>query len=157
MNGWIPLIRSPRQVRFPALALFERIFADTDASRDAGAAQAWMPAIDVAETPREIVVQAEVPGMDKKDLEITLSDGLLTLRGEKRAQTGSEDARHLRTERRYGRFSRTLRIAATVEVGAIDANYKDGLLTVRLPKRPAEQRRRVPIQTADSADRGRQN
>jgi HSP20 family protein len=157
MNVLFPLIRSQRQVRFPNLDLFDRVFAETDASRDAGATQAWTPAIDVTETPQEIVVQAEVPGMDKKDLDITLSDGLLTIRGEKRAETRSEDSRYLRMERRHGRFSRTLRIADSVDVGAIDANYKDGLLTVRLPKRPAEERRRVPIQTASGEDIGRQN
>ncbi|MEE4607587.1 MAG: Hsp20/alpha crystallin family protein [Desulfobacteraceae bacterium] len=157
MNVLLPLIRNQRQVRFPSLDLFDRIFAETDASRDAGATKDWTPAIDVTETPREVVVQAEVPGMDKKDLDITLSDGLLTLRGEKRAETKPEDSRYLRMERRHGRFSRTLRIADTVDVSAIDANYKDGLLTVRLPKKPAEKRRRVPIQTASTEDLGQQN
>lgn len=157
MNVLFPLIRSQRQVRFPEWDLFDRIFTDTLASKEENVKAPWHPAIDVAETPREIVVKAEVPGMDKKDLDLTLSDGLLTIRGEKRAETKSEDARYLRVERRYGSFSRTLQIPDTVDVGAVDASYKDGLLTVRLPKRAAEKSRRVPIQASRIGETGSQN
>ncbi|HDI61239.1 MAG TPA: Hsp20/alpha crystallin family protein [Desulfobacteraceae bacterium] len=152
MNVWFPLIRSQRQARFPDPGLFDRIFAETAASPAGETVQAWTPAIDVSETPAEIVVHAEVPGMDKKDLDLTFSDGLLTIRGEKRAETQTEGSRHLHVERRYGSFSRTVRIPDTVDAGAIGANYKDGLLTVRLPKRSGEKRRRVPIQTAGAGD-----
>jgi HSP20 family protein len=157
MNVWFPLIRSQRQVRFPELDLFDRLFSESLATGSTGAGQAWTPAIDVAETPREIVVKTEVPGMTKDDLDITLSDGLLTIRGEKRAETRSEDACYLRVERRYGSFSRTLRIPETVDVGTIDASYKDGLLTVRLPKQAEGKSRRVSIQTPGVEEVGQQN
>jgi HSP20 family protein len=157
MNILFPLIRSQRQFRFPESDRFDRIFSEMAASRDTDAKSAWHPAIDVAETPREIVVKAEVPGMEKEDLDITLSDGLLTIRGEKRAETESESGRYLRVERRYGSFNRTLRIPETVDVGAIEASYKDGLLTVRLPKQAAEKSRRVPIRTSRAEDIGQPN
>jgi len=154
MNVLFPLIRNRRQVRLPEWDLLDRLFSDSLASRNTETKPSWRPAVDVTETPQEIVVQAEVPGMEKEDLDLTLSEGLLTIRGEKRAETKAENARSLRGERRYGSFSRTLRIPATVVVGEIDASYKNGLLTVRLPKRVAAESRRVPVQNPRSEEAG---
>jgi HSP20 family protein len=151
MNALFPLIRSQRPLRVASFNLFDRIFADSPASPSATPLDPWIPAIDIVETPQQIVVRVEVPGMDKKDLDITLSDGLLTIRGDKRAEQKNEQDHHLILERRFGRFSRTLRIPEMVDIAFIDANYKNGLLTVTLPKRLEETPKRVAIQSQPDA------
>jgi HSP20 family protein len=147
MNGLFPRIRTNALVGFPSDGLLARLFAGLESPRIASGAAAWTPAIDVSESPKEIVVRAEVPGMDKNDLDITLSGGLLTIRGEKRAEKKAQEGHYLRLERRYGTFCRTLPIPETVRIDAVDASYKDGLLTVKLPKRPEQAPKRVTVQT----------
>ncbi|NIN00735.1 MAG: Hsp20 family protein, partial [candidate division Zixibacteria bacterium] len=81
-----------------------------------------------------IVVRAEVPGMDPKDVNITLNDGLLTIKGEKKVEKQEKDENHHLTERRYGSFSRSIKLPLDIQADKIEANYKNGLLTITMPK-----------------------
>ncbi len=94
----------------------------------------WVPSLDVSETKDEVVVRAEVPGIDAKDIDVTLKDGLLTIKGEKKAEKEEKGENHHLTERRYGSFSRSVRLPFDVHASKIKANYKDGLLTITMPK-----------------------
>lgn len=92
------------------------------------------PPIDLSEDTKAITVKAEMPGLDTKDLDITLEHGLLTIRGEKTEEKKEEDKYYHRVERRYGSFCRTIRLPGEVKSDKIDATYKNGILTIVLPK-----------------------
>lgn len=105
----------------------------------------WQPRFDVAETPTEFRVAAELPGIEDKDIEVSLEDGVLTIQGERRAEE-LEDGTHLhRRESHRGRFSRSLRLPVEVDPEAVKAVYKNGVLQVTLPKAPEAQPRSIPI------------
>ncbi|HWH21883.1 MAG TPA: Hsp20/alpha crystallin family protein [Allosphingosinicella sp.] len=102
------------------------------------------PNIEVNKTDREVRVTAEVPGMSEKDVELFVEDGVLTLRGEKKNET--EDKERGYSERFYGRFERRIALPAGVTEDNAKADFRDGVLTVTLPKSPdAERGRRIPI------------
>ncbi|MBI5384087.1 MAG: Hsp20/alpha crystallin family protein [Verrucomicrobia bacterium] len=94
----------------------------------------WLPAVDLYEDKDSVVVKAELPGMKKEDIEISLHDGVLTLAGERKQEQKFKDAELYRTERFLGRFQRTLSLPSPVESDKVSATYKDGILTVTLPK-----------------------
>jgi HSP20 family protein len=102
----------------------------------------WVPSLDVAETGDSLVVTLEVPGLERRDVEITLHDGLLTIKGEKRR---APEARYHHAERACGVFVRTLRLPAAVDAARVTATVKNGLLTVTLPKTPAARGTMIPI------------
>ena len=104
--------------------------------------KALTPAFDISETANEIHVKAELPGMDAKEIDITVTGDLLTIKGEKKEEKGQNFHRR---ERRYGSFSRSFRLPVEVKADSIDAGYKDGVLTVTLPKAEAEKARRIEV------------
>jgi len=102
---------------------------------------------DVSQTEKELIVKAEVPGMDKKDININLSDGLLTISGEKKQEKEEENEKYHFVERSYGKFSRTMRLPAEVETDKADATYKDGVLKVTLPKSEATKPKKIEVKS----------
>lgn len=94
-----------------------------------------VPHMDVRESETEIAVEVELPGMDQKDVSVTLQNGLLSIKGEKTFEAKDDKENYHVIERRYGSFQRSLRLPETVDEGAVEANFQKGLLTVRLPKR----------------------
>jgi HSP20 family protein len=90
------------------------------------------PSVEVSETDKDVRVSAELPGLEEKDVEVLLGDGVLTIRGEKRSEV--EDKGHAFSERVYGRFERRIPLAWDVEEDKIQASFKNGVLTVALPK-----------------------
>ena len=113
-----------------------------------------MPRIDVREDDAHIVVTAEVPGMDEKDVEIMLGDDALTIRGVKKAEHEGEEHGIRRMERSYGAFRRTLAIDAPILADKVEATFKNGVLTVTLPKDPDAQPRlrRIPVSGTPTAE-----
>ena len=106
----------------------------------------WSPAVDIYETEGEIVVKAELPGMERKDITLNLENNILTIRGERRFVKETKDDNYHRIERSYGTFSRSFSIPTTVDEEKIRADYKEGVLKVALPKK--EQARPKQIQIA---------
>jgi HSP20 family protein len=98
------------------------------------------PSMDLNETDKELVVTAELPGLDDKDFEVTVSGDLLTLKGEKKAEREERNGDAHYVERRFGAFSRSVRLPFEVKEEKVDARYDKGVLTVRIPK-PAELQR----------------
>ncbi len=106
---------------------------------------AWDPKVDVTETKDSFTVKAEVPGIEPKDIQITLENGVLMLRGEKRQEKEEKDERYYRAERSYGSFARSLRLPANVDGTKVNAMFKHGLLTVVLPKTVEARGQSIPI------------
>src|SRR3954454_21594618 len=94
----------------------------------------WLPAVDFFEDKDNFIVKDELPGMKKEEIEIAVHDGVLSLSGERKTDEIFENAQACRSERCLGRFQRTLALPATVEADKVQATYKDGILTVTLPK-----------------------
>lgn len=94
----------------------------------------WTVALDVYEDADNIFVKAELPGMKKEDIDISLHDGCLSISGERKSETNREDAETYRAERFFGRFQRTVTLPTSVAADKVKAQYKDGILTVTLPK-----------------------
>jgi len=101
--------------------------------------------VDVEETDKEYRVTAELPGLEERDVEVLLQDGLLTVRGEKKLE--SENRNRTYSERFYGRFERQITLDRDVDDGAVNATFKNGVLTVTVPKSPraVERSKRIPI------------
>jgi HSP20 family protein len=94
----------------------------------------WAPSLDVSETKDNFVVKAEVPGIDAKDIDISLTGDVLTIKGEKKQEREEKEEDYHLVERSYGTFSRSIRLPAEVESTKIKASYKNGILRVTLPK-----------------------
>jgi len=94
----------------------------------------WAPLVDVAETKDEVIVRAEVPGLSKEDITVTLQDNVLTLRGEKKQEKTEKDATFHRMERSYGSFVCSFTLPTLVQADKVKAAYKDGVLEIVLPK-----------------------
>jgi HSP20 family protein len=94
----------------------------------------WAPAFDVYEEKDNFVVKAELPGMKKEDISVSLQDGSLIISGERKSETKSEGAEVYRAERYVGKFQRSVTLPTPVTAGKVTAEYKDGILTVTLPK-----------------------
>jgi HSP20 family protein len=105
----------------------------------------WAPALDVSETKDAVMVKAEAPGMDANDIELSLDGDVLTLKGEKKQEKEEKDEHYYRTERSYGAFARAVRLPASVDGSKVAASFKNGLLTVTLPKAPAAKGTTIPI------------
>jgi HSP20 family protein len=105
----------------------------------------WLPSLDVSETKNEIVVKAEIPGIDPKDMDISLTDGVLTIKGEKKQEKEERDENYHLIERSYGTFARSVRLPKEVTNDKIGATYKNGLLTVTLPKSEETRKKEIKI------------
>jgi len=95
---------------------------------------AWVPSIDMIDKKDSIVVKAEIPGVDKKNIKVTVSDGVLTIKGETKREEEEKKENYYYSERYYGSFSRSIELPVEVEKDKVKANYKDGILTITLPK-----------------------
>jgi len=105
----------------------------------------WLPSLDVSETKNELVVKAEVPGMDAKDIDISLSDGMLTIKGEKKQEKEEKEADYHLVERSYGAFVRSVQLPKEVKADKINASYKDGVLKITLPKSEEVKKKEIKI------------
>ena len=125
---------------------FDRLF-DAFLGRDQfdpGKGQ-WVPSIDEVESDKEIVVRAELPGVDEKDLSVTLQGNLLTIKGEKKSEKEEKGKNFHRSESYYGSFQRTLPLTVSVDAEKIKAGYKKGVLEVHLPKKPELKAKDIPV------------
>ncbi len=106
------------------------------------------PAIDIVEKDKTFEVTAELPGLDAKNIELQLADGMLTIKGEKQEEKEEKTKDRYVSERRYGSFRRSLQVPGSVDVDKIEASYKSGVLTVTLPKSPEAQKKEKTIPVA---------
>jgi HSP20 family protein len=105
----------------------------------------WAPAVDIYETEHELVVKADLPEVDPKDLDIRVENNILTIRGERKFESKVAEDKYLRVERTYGSFSRSFSLANTVNSEAIKADYHNGVLTLSIPKREEAKPKQIKI------------
>lgn len=110
-----------------------------------GLRDTWVPAVDVQETDKAFVFIAELPGLGKDDIEITLEDNLLTLNGERALEEKEEGDTYHRIERSYGKFSRSFNLPSQADNTQVAAAFSDGLLTIEVPKSEQAQPRKIEI------------
>jgi HSP20 family protein len=110
------------------------------------------PAIDLSETDGEVVVKASLPGVKPEDVEISVNDGILTVKGEKKSDDKTETENFYRREIRYGSFSRSVPLPSRVNHEQADAEFKDGVLTVTLPKAEEVRPKQIKIRSHDETN-----
>jgi HSP20 family protein len=109
----------------------------------------WVPPVDIYETEKhDLVLKAELPDMTREDIEVTVEHDTLTLRGTKKAPADVKDEQFRRIERRYGAFSRSFTLPATVDASKVVADYRNGVLTVKLPFREEARPRTINVEVA---------
>ncbi|MDX2154301.1 MAG: Hsp20/alpha crystallin family protein [Bryobacteraceae bacterium] len=112
----------------------------------------WVPAVDILETENELVLRADVPGLKLEDIDIRLENGTLSIKGERKFEKDQQNEKrgYHRIERGYGVFARTFSLPDTIDVDKVGADYKDGVLTVTLPKKEVAKPRTVRVQISNN-------
>jgi len=109
----------------------------------------WMPPVDIYQTSEhELVLKAELPDMSRDDIDINIENFVLTLKGEKKASSEVKEEQYHHTERRYGSFSRSFSLPTTVDPNRVSAEYKHGVLTIKLPLREEARPRTIKVDVA---------
>jgi HSP20 family protein len=114
----------------------------------------WAPAVDIYEGENELVVKADLPDVKPEDLDIRVENNILTIRGERKFEKKADDKNYLRVERAYGSFARSFSLASTVSTEAIKADYKDGVLTLSIPKREEAKPKQIKVNVGASQGGG---
>ena len=142
ISRWTPY-RGPNSLQEQV----NRLFDDTFSSHRAGQSDlaTWAPAVDVFETENELVVKADLPDMNEKDIDARVENNTLTVRGERKFEQQANEDNYLRIERAYGTFTRSFSLPNTVNPEAIRAEYRNGVLTVRMPKREESKPKQIKI------------
>jgi HSP20 family protein len=131
---------------------FNRLFSDAfERTGEESNLTSWAPAVDIFETEHELVVKADVPDVDPKDLDIRVENNILTIRGERKFEKKVDENNYLRVERAYGSFSRSFSLANTVNAEAIKADYQNGVLTLSIPKREEAKPKQIKVNVGTPA------
>lgn len=106
----------------------------------------WIPPVDIYETPEKVVIEAEVPGVEKDNIKIEYSNGVLTIKGERKLEKEVKEEDYHRLERAYGSFQRSFSIPSTIDPDKINATYKNGVLKIELPKQEKAKPKEIKIE-----------
>jgi len=132
--------------------LFEDAFAQRGEDKDM-ISSAWLPAVDIFESDQELVLTAEVPGIDEKDIEISLENNVLSIRGERKFEKETKEENYHRIERSYGTFYRSFTLPNYVDPEKINAVHENGVLKIRMSKKPELKPKKVKILKAPTPDK----
>jgi HSP20 family protein len=147
MTRMLQLVPSRRSFLslIPEMDLFDRFFDDFSLPSLFDEDRLLVPAFDISETENEYVISGELPGIDAEDLDVTILDGRLTIKGEKKQETEEKDENYHRVERHYGSFERSFRIPENVKEDKLEATYKDGILRLTLPKAEVSKVKKIEV------------
>jgi len=134
--------------------LFEDVFTGRGDDKEL-ASSTWAPAVDIFETESELVMSAEIPGIDEKDIEIKLEDNTLTLKGERKFEKETREENYHRIERSYGSFYRAFTLPNSVDLDKIHAEHENGILKITLPKRQELKPRNVKILKPSTSEKAK--
>jgi HSP20 family protein len=123
-----------RDIQHEMNRLFDRFLGRPSATASGTDRQTWMPVVDMYETSDDLVVNVELPGVREKEISLSITGDLLTVKGEREFNNQLRDDNYLHMERVYGKFERSIRVPMPVQADRVAATYRDGVLEVRLPK-----------------------
>jgi len=126
---------------------FGRSESPSSGDYSAIATSTWVPAVDIREEQHQFIIEADIPGVEPKDIEISMEAGILTIKGERKVENTQETDNYKRVERAHGIFYRRFSLPDTADADKIVANGKDGVLRVLIPKKEVAQPRKIQIQT----------
>jgi len=139
-------------VRYEPINLFDqfnneinRYFTGTRTQQATGEQRSWLPAVDIREEDSRFVLEADIPGVERKDVDVTLENGVLTIKGERTAQTEETGEDFHRRERVHGTFLRQFSLPDTVNAESINATVKDGVLVIEIPKQARPEPRKITV------------
>jgi HSP20 family protein len=130
---------------YPGRELFDRFFEDLNLPIFFAEEKEWIPSFDIAETDDNFIVTAELPGMDAKDVHVTLTNGILTVKGERKHEKEEKEKNYHLKEMRGGAFYRSVRLPGDVKTEKVNAIYKNGVLKLTLPKAETEKVKEIEI------------
>jgi len=146
LNRWEPF-RTTSGLESQVNRIFGELF---DRSQESNLT-AWAPAVDIFENEHELVVKADLPDVKPEELDIRVENNILTIRGERKFEKKVDEKNYLRVERSYGSFARSFSLANTVNSEAIKADYKDGVLTLTIPKREEAKPKQIKVSVGAQA------
>lgn len=126
----------------------DRIFEESLRGKDI-ASGLWTPAVDIYETDDAIILEAELPGMNEKDIEVRVEDNVLTIKGERKIEQERKEENYYRMERYYGAFQRSFTLPSNVETDKIRAEYKKGILKVLMPKKEQAKPKQIKVEVKE--------
>lgn len=142
---WMDPFRDVMGIQDRMNRIFEDMLARSRSREEGLEGGAWMPAVDIYETGDDVVVKAELPGVEKDRIGVEVKDGVLTLRGERKRETEIKEENYHRIERSYGTFVRSFVLAASVDEDKVNARMTDGVLEIHLPKRAEAKPKKIRI------------
>lgn len=125
--------------------VFDRFFNPDESDQSNVVTSQWVPRVDIKEEDNRFVILADIPGVDSKDIEVTMEKGILTIKGERKAETTAQNGKLTRVERSYGVFYRRFALPDTAAPEGIQAAGKNGVLEITIPKRPETAPRRINV------------
>lgn len=143
-NRWDPVREMEDLVRG-----MQRVFSSFPAATDEAMTLAeWIPSVNIAETDKEFIVKAELPEVKKEDIKVNVENGTISITGERKVEEEEKNLKYHRIERSYGRFERSFSLPEEADADKITSEYKDGILTVHLPKNPSikPSSHQIPVQ-----------
>jgi len=140
---WRPFGRELSMLRKEMDDLMTRFFGESSLARRR--AEEWAPSVDLTETKDSFIVKAELPGLEAKDVDVTISGNVLTIKGEKKKEEEEKDEQHHYVERYYGTFQRSFQLPANVKADKIDASFEKGVLKITLPKTAEAKKKQIEI------------
>lgn len=148
-RNYRPGLTRPGVSRDPFFTFFDRFFGDqgfeTDGAELAPANRSWLPPVDIYENENAFIATADLPGLDKKDIEVSLEDSVLTVSGERSFEKNGEQGSFRRVERAYGTFRRSFTLPSGVDAAKVDASFENGVLTLTLPKSELAKSRKISV------------
>ena len=143
MVPWKPFKRELEPFRKEMEKLWNRFFGESPLERSMG--DEWLPSADVTETDEHVVIKAELPGLEAKDIDVSISGDMLTIKGEKKKEEEKKGEHYHFSERYYGSFERSFRLPSTVQVDKVEAVFEKGVLRVTLPKTEEARKKEIKI------------
>ncbi len=141
LSRWEPF-RDMLSLRADMDRLFKSLFGEIPEEREGF----WAPVMDIEEDNDNVMVRAEIPGMNKEDIKVSVRNNVLTISGERKQEKEMKNKTYHRVERSYGKFSRTITLPSEVETDKIKASYKDGVLMVTLPKPESKKPKQIDVE-----------
>lgn len=128
--------------------VFGRSGLSRDLDKDAMVAFDWAPSVDISENTEEFIIKAEIPGVSKDDVKVSIADDVVSIQGERKQEKEEKDKKLHRVERSYGSFLRTFSLPSNIDDAKVQAQFKDGVLTVRLPKSPTAKPKSIDVKVS---------